>query len=64
MIRDNIFDEIARRITLASIVFNKTSNTLKSRLYNQYMLPMLTYEADTWSPSKNWLKTCLTTKDT
>lgn len=54
--KDNFSDEITRRISLSWAAFGKLKETLtsdipislKRRLYNQCILPVLTYGSETW----------------
>lgn len=58
--KDRMKEEISRRIKMAWIAFGKLSNsltselpnTLKRKLYDQCILPVLTYGAETWSLTK------------
>lgn len=58
--KDRMNEEISRRIKMSWIAFGKLKdcftseipNTLKRKLYDQCILPVLTYGAETWSLTK------------
>lgn len=59
--KNGMNDEISRRIRLGWLAFGKLSyilkssipNSLKARLYNQCVLPVMTYGSETWSLTKD-----------
>lgn len=59
--KNNLTADLARRISLGWSTFGKMQNifksdlpnTIKSQVFNQYVLPVLTYGTETWALNKN-----------
>ena len=59
--RNNLTADLSRRISLAWSAFGRMQdvfksdipNTIKARVFDQYVLPVLTYGTETWALNKN-----------